>query len=120
MLTVQEQFALLESDNPEGSVKVAVEKYLGGDWQRRGELFTFNAEEFKSWCDTQDVSKFAMLEKATGDGLYLIQEGPEWLVYWQEHGSKSKEQKFTDLVQARRAAIYAARESVMGYKEGLV
>ena len=104
-LTPREQLAIIT----EGRIRQAVEKYLGGDWSRRQELFTISLAEFHAWVDSVPLPRGGVHNKPqASDGIYVLKERGRWVVFYQERGGRQFELgDFDDYRLAKREALAA-------------
>src|SRR5262245_4193342 len=91
----------------EGRVWQAVQEHLGGDWNRRNELFTIPQSIFDAWADSIELPHGRVYcERHTWDGIYVIEEQGRYLVYEQERGVQVLAVgEFTDFLVAKRRAL---------------
>jgi hypothetical protein len=91
----------------QGRIWQAVQQHLGGDWQRRNELFTIPQSLFDAWADSVELPYGQVQrEPRTWDGVYAVEENGRWVVYVQERGCRVHEcGTFNDYRQAKRQAL---------------
>ena len=91
----------------EGRIWQTVQAILGGDWERRNELFTISQAVFDAWADSTELP-FGRVhaEPQTWDEIYVENECGFWRVYEQERGRRVYDGgEFADYTLAKRHAL---------------
>ncbi len=101
-MTPQEQLEIITS----GKVYEAVRDHLGGDWNRIRELFTIRRAQFDAWAYQIQLPFGRVTNRLSAhDGVYVIPQGDEWLVFEQERGIRFSETFHYDYDLAKQHAL---------------